>query len=175
MDWEELIIKDLLINKQIRAQSVRLIGESGEQLGIVSLREALEVAEEKGLDLVNISPNAQPPVCKVMNYGKYKYEQEKREKEAKSKQKVVELKTIRFGLNIGEHDVQYRAKQAREFLAKDNKVRANMRLYGRENAYTDKGMETLKQFASLISDCSVIEKEPYKEGKDINMILAPKK
>ena len=175
MDWEELIIKDLLINKQIRAQNVRLIGESGEQLGIVSLREALEVAEEKGLDLVNISPNAQPPVCKVMNYGKYKYEQEKREKEAKSKQKVVELKTIRFGLNIGEHDVQYRAKQAREFLAKGNKVRANMRLYGRENAYTDKGMETLKQFAGLVSDCSVIEKEPYKEGKDINMILAPKK
>lgn len=172
---EELIIKDLLINEQIRATTVRLVGENGEQLGIMSLNEAMKIAEEKDLDLVNISPNATPIVCKVMNYGKYKYEQEKREKEAKSKQKVVEVKTIRFGLNISEHDTEYRAKQAKEFLLKGNKVKANMRLSGRENAYADKGIETLQKFAEKMSDYAVIEKAPYKEGRYINMIIAPKK
>ena len=175
MEWEELIIKDLLINEQIRAESVRLVGENAEQLGIVSLKEAMRIAEEKDLDLVNISPNATPIVCKIMNYGKYKYEQEKREKEAKTKQKVVETKTIRFGLNIGEHDLDYRAKQAQEFLSKGNKVKANMMLRGRENAYADKGIETLNRFAERIGEFAIVEKAPFKEGKFINMILAPKK
>lgn len=164
-----------MINDQIRAQSVRLVGEEGEQLGIVSLAEAKQIARDKELDLVCISPNASPAVCKVMNYGKYKYAQEKKEKEAKSKQKVVELKTIRFGLNISEHDTAYRAKQALEFLSKGNKVKCNMRLSGRENAYADKGIETLKLFAEKLADNAVIEKAPYKEGRYINMIIAPKK
>lgn len=175
MEWEELIIKDLLINDQIRAQSVRLVGENGEQLGIMSLQEAKNIADQNDLDLVAISPNANPCVCKIMNYGKFKYAQEKKEKEAKSKQKVVEIKTIRFGLNISEHDTAYRAKQAQEFLSKGNKVKCNMRLSGRENAYADKGMETLKQFAEKMSEFAVIEKAPFKEGRFINMILAPKK
>ncbi len=170
------VIKELLINEQIRLNGeVRLVGEQGEQLGIVSILEAKKIAEEKSLDLALISPNAQPPVCKVMNYGKYRYELQKKEKEAKSKQKVVEVKTIRFGLNISEHDVEYRAKQAKEFLLKGNKVKANMRLSGRENAYADKGIETLKSFAEKMSEYCTVEVAPFKEGRYINMIIAPKK
>ena len=171
-----IVIKELLINEQIRFNGeVRLVGENGEQLGIVSVQEAKQIAEDKSLDLALISPNAEPPVCKVMNYGKYRYDLQKKEKEAKSKQKTVETKTIRFGLNIGSHDVEYRAKQAKEFLLKGNKVKANMRLSGRENAYADKGIETLKNFAELMSEWSVIEVAPFKEGRYINMIIAPKK
>ena len=170
------VIKELLINEQIRLNGeVRLVGEQGEQLGIVSILEAKKIAEEKSLDLALISPNAQPPVCKVMNYGKYRYELQKKEKEAKSKQKVVEVKTIRFGLNISEHDVEYRAKQSKEFLQKGNKVKANMRLSGRENAYADKGIETLKNFAEKMSEYCTVEVAPFKEGRYINMIIAPKK
>lgn len=170
------VIKELLINEQIRLSGeVRLVGENGEQLGIVNILEAKQIAEQKSLDLALISPSATPPVCKVMNYGKYRYDLQKKEKEAKSKQKVVETKTIRFGLNISEHDVEYRAKQAKEFLLKGNKVKANMRLSGRENAYADKGIETLKNFAEKMSEWSVIEVAPFKEGRYINMIIAPKK
>lgn len=151
------------------------MSEDGEQLGIVTLSEALKVADDKNLDLVCISPNATPMVCKTMNYGKFKFEQVKREKEARSKQKVVEVKTIRFGLNISVHDVEYRAKQAIEFLSKGYKVKANMRLSGRENVYADKGLQSLKSFSELIKDYCLVEKEPYKEGKFINMIIAPKK
>ena len=171
-----IIIKELLINEQIRLNGeIRLVGENGEQLGIVSLLEAKKMAEDKSLDLALISPSATPPVCKIMNYGKYRYDLQKREKEAKSKQKIVETKTIRFGLNISEHDVEYRAKQAREFLQKGNKVKANMRLSGRENAYADKGIETLKSFAEKMSEWSVVEVAPFKEGRYINMVIAPKK
>ena len=171
-----MIIKDLLTNDQIRINGdVRLVGENGEQLGIVSIFDAKQIASDKGLDLALISPNAEPPVCKVMNYGKYRYEQQKKEKEARSKQKVAEIKTIRFGLNISDHDVEYRAKQAREFIQKGDKVKANMRLSGRENAFADKGIETLKNFAEKMSDCAVIEVAPFKEGRFINMVIAPKK
>ena len=173
---EVLVIKELLTNDQIRINGdVRLVGENGEQLGIVNINEAKQIASDKGLDLALISPNATPAVCKVMNYGKYRYEQQKKEKEARSKQKTVETKTIRFGLNISEHDVEYRAKQAKEFLLKGDKVKANMRLSGRENAYADKGIETLKKFAEKMSDYAVIEVAPFKEGRYINMVIAPKK
>lgn len=176
VEMEDLLIKELLINDQIRfGGEVRLVGENGEQLGIVSILEAKKIATQKSLDLALISPNATPPVCKVMDYGKYRYEVQKKEKEARSKQKIVETKTIRFGLNIGEHDVEYRAKQAKEFLAKGNKVKANMRLSGRENAYAQKGIETLQHFADIMSEWSVIEVAPFKEGRYINMIIAPKK
>ena len=137
--------------------------------------EALKIAEERDLDLVEISPNANPKVCKIMNYGKYKYEQIKREKEAKQKQKVAEIKTIRVGLNISEHDITYRAKQVIEFLNDGNKVKLNMMLRGRQNAYSDQGIETLNSFAEKIGDNAVVEKAPFKEGRFINMILAPKK
>ena len=176
VEMEELIIKDLLINEQIRiAGEVRLVGENGEQLGVMDIESARKIADDSNLDLAVISPNAVPPVCKVMNYGKYRYEQQKKEKEAKNKQKVVETKTIRFGLNIGAHDVEYRAKQAKEFLLKGNKVKANMRLSGRENAFADKGIETLKNFAAIMEEFATVEVAPFKEGRFINMVLAPKK
>ncbi|MBQ0017169.1 MAG: translation initiation factor IF-3 [Clostridiales bacterium] len=163
------------MNEQIKASEVRLVGEDGEALGIMSLQEAKRLADEKDLDLVEISPNASPKVCKIMNYGKYKYEQVKREKEAKQKQKVAEIKTIRIGLNISEHDIDYRCKQALEFLKDGNKVKLNMMLRGRQNAYADNGIETLNGVAQKIGDDAVVEKAPFKEGRYINMILAPKK
>ena len=173
---EVTVIKDLLTNDQIRINGdVRLVGENGEQLGVMNIRDAKQIAMDRELDLALISPNATPPVCKVMNYGKYRYEQQKKEKEARSKQKIIETKTIRFGLNISEHDVEYRAKQAKEFLLKGDKVKANMRLSGRENAYADKGIETLKNFAEKMAEYAVIEVAPFKEGRYINMVIAPKK
>lgn len=171
---EDTTIKDLLINEQIKVAQIRLVGENNEALGIISLADAKKMAEEKDLDLALISPNAVPPVCKIMDYGKYKYEQLKREKEAKQKQKVAEIKTIRIGLNISDHDIDYRAKQAIEFLTDGNKVKANMMLKGRQNAYANKGFETLNSFAQKVGENAVVEKAPFKEGRYINMILAPK-
>lgn len=166
-----------MINEQILDKEVRLLSQSGEQLGIVSLDKALSLAEEQDLDLVKISPTANPPVCKIMDYGKYKFEQQKKEKESKfkQKQKEVELKTLRIGLNISDHDLTYRAKQANEFIKDGNKVKANMMLRGRQQAYVKNGIETLKKFADLVGEDAVIEKAPYQEGRFVNMILAPKK
>lgn len=139
--------------------------------------EALNMAKEQDLDLALISPNAVPPVCKILDYGKFKFEQAKKQKEAKfkAKQNASELKTIRIGLNISEHDLDYRAKNAREFIADGDKVKANMMLRGRQNAYAKDGVETLKHFAELVGDCAIIEKAPFQEGRFINMILAPNK
>ena len=155
-----------MINEQILDKEVRLLSQSGEQLGIVTLDKALSLAEEQDLDLVKISPTANPPVCKIMDYGKYKFEQQKKEKE---------LKTLRIGLNISDHDLTYRAKQANEFIKDGNKVKANMMLRGRQQAYVKNGIETLKKFADLVGEDAVIEKAPYQEGLFVNMILAPKK
>lgn len=166
-----------MINEQIIDKEVRLLSQSGEQLGIVSLQQALSLAEEQDLDLVKISPTANPPVCKIMDYGKYKFEQQKKEKESKfkQKQKEVELKTLRIGLNISDHDLTYRAKQANEFIKDGNKVKANMMLRGRQQAYVKNGIDTLKKFADLVGEDAVIEKAPFQEGRFVNMILAPKK
>lgn len=166
-----------MINEQILDKEVRLLSQSGEQLGIVTLDKALSLAEEQDLDLVKISPTANPPVCKIMDYGKYKFEQQKKEKESKfkQKQKEVELKTLRIGLNISDHDLTYRAKQANEFIKDGNKVKANMMLRGRQQAYVKNGIDTLKKFADLVGEDAVIEKAPYQEGRFVNMILAPKK
>ena len=174
---EGTAIKDLLINEQIHDAEVRLVGVNGEPLGIMSLVEANKLAQEADMDLVKISPNAIPPVCKIMDYGKFKFDQAKKAKEAKfkAKQSQVELKTIRIGLNISEHDMDYRAKNAIEFINDGNKVKANMMLKGRQNAYAKNGIETLRHFAELVGDVAVMEKEPYQEGKYINMILAPNK
>ena len=170
---EEKFIKELLINEQIRATEVRLVGENGEPLGIMSFDDAMNLASQKDLDLVEISPNASPKVCKIMNYGKFKYEQSKKEKEAKQKQKVAELKTIRIGLNISDHDMDYRAKQVAEFIKDGSKVKANMMLKGRQNAYEANGIKTLNDFAVKVGDIAVVEKAPFREGRFINMILAP--
>ena len=141
----------------------------------MSLEQAKQIAHDSDLDLVEISPNASPKVCKVMNYGKYRYEQVKREKEAKQKQKVAEMKTIRIGLNISDHDMDYRAKQVKEFIEDGCKVKLNMMLRGRQNAYEANGIQTLNDFAQKVGDTVVVEKAPFREGRFINMILAPKK
>lgn len=164
-----------MINEQIKANEVRLIGSQGEPLGIMPLEQAKQIAHDSDLDLVEISPNASPKVCKVMNYGKYRYEQVKREKEAKQKQKVAEMKTIRIGLNISDHDMDYRAKQVKEFIEDGCKVKLNMMLRGRQNAYEANGIQTLNDFAQKVGDTVVVEKAPFREGRFINMILAPKK
>lgn len=163
-----------MINEQIKATEVRLVGEHGEPLGIMSLDSAKALAQDSDLDLVEISPNASPKVCKIMNYGKFKYEQIKKQKEAKQKQKVAETKTIRIGLNISDHDMIYRAKQVAEFIASGSKVRANMMLKGRQNIYEANGIETLNNFAKMVGDDAVVEKPPFREGRFINMVLAPK-
>lgn len=143
-------------------------------IGIISRDEALEKAEEANLDLVLISPNAEPPVAKIMDFGKYRYELQKREKEAKKKQKVTEVKEVRLSTFIEEHDIQVKAKTAGKFLQEGNKVKVSLRLRGRERDYANKAMEVMEKFAEGISDIATIEKKPSFEGRGLMMVLAPK-
>lgn len=168
------IKQELPINGQIRAKEVQLISDNGEKLGIVQINKALELAEEKKLDLVLVSPNSEIPVCKIMNYGKYKFEQAKKEKEAKKKQKVQETKELRITPNIEEHDFGFKAKNARKFLEDGNKVKITVRFRGREVNNTKMGEEVLNQFISNLEDISVVEKKPKLEGKNMFIILAKK-
>lgn len=163
-----------MVNEQIRDREVRLISETGEQLGIVSSREAKEIAAEKNLDLVKISPNAKPPVCKIMNYGKHKFEQSKRQKEARKKQKVISVKEVRLSPNIEEHDVQTKMKNANKFLSKGDRVKVSVRFRGRELAHTDVGRKILLKFADGLKEVSDMEKPPKMEGRFMVMFLAPK-
>lgn len=140
----------------------------------MSRDEALKLAEQANLDLVKIAPKANPPVCKILDYGKYKYEMQKREKEAKKKQKTTQLKEVRLSVFIEEHDIQVKAKTASKFLKDGDKVKVNIRFRGREMAYTNKGIEVMQQFADAVSEFGVIEKAPKKEGRNLNMVLAPK-
>lgn len=173
--WRCFIIKqDLPINEQIRASKVQLIDENGEKKGIVSLNEALDLAYNKKLDLVMVSPNPENPVCKIMNYGKYKFEQSKREKEARKKQKTFELKEIRITPNIEQHDFEFKAKNARKFLEDGNKVKITLKFRGRELNYVKQGEEVLQKFIEDLSDISVPEKKPILEGKNMFIILAKK-
>ena len=173
--WRCFIIKqDLPINEQIRASKVQLIDENGEKKGVVSLSEALDMAFEKKLDLVMVSPNPEMPVCKVMNYGKYKFEQSKREKEARKKQKSFEVKEIRITPNIDTHDFEFKAKNARKFLEDGNKVKITLKFRGREMNYIKLGEEVLQKFIDDLSDISVPEKKPLLEGKNMFIILAKK-
>ena len=168
------IKQELPINGQIRAKEVQLISETGEKLGMVPLSRALDLAGEKKLDLVLVSPNSQIPVCKIMNYGKYKFEQAKKEKEAKKKQKVLEVKEIRVTPNIEEHDFGFKAKNARKFLEDGNKVKITVRFRGRELNNVKMGEDVLNQFISELEDISVVEKKPKLEGKNMFIILAKK-
>ena len=168
------IKQELPINGQIRARDVQLISDNGEKLGIVPLSRALELAEEKKLDLVLVSPNSEIPVCKIMNYGKYKFEQSKKEKEAKKKQKVQETKELRITPNIEEHDFGFKAKNARKFLEDGNKVKITVRFRGRELNNTKMGEDVLNQFIANLEDISVVEKKPKLEGKNMFIILAKK-
>ena len=168
------IKQELPINEQIRAREVQLIDDLGNKRGTVPFREALDIAFEKKLDLVLVAPNAEPPVCKIMNYGKYKFEQSKKEKEARKKQKIVDLKEIRITPNIEQHDFEFKAKNARKFLEDGNKVKITVRFRGREVNYAKLGEENLKQFIENLSDISVVEKKPFLEGRNMFIILAKK-
>ena len=168
------IKQELPINGQIRAKEVQLISETGEKLGMVPLARALDLAGEKKLDLVLVSPNSQIPVCKIMNYGKYKFEQSKKEKEAKKKQKVQETKELRITPNIEEHDFGFKSKNARKFLEDGNKVKITVRFRGRELNNVKMGEDVLNQFISELEDISVVEKKPKLEGKNMFIILAKK-
>ena len=168
------IKQELPINGQIRAREVQLIGDEGEKLGVVSLKEALEVAGEKKLDLVLVAPNAKPPVCKIMNYGKYKFEQAKKEKEAKKKQKSFEIKEIRVTPNIEEHDFSFKSKNAKKFIQEGNKVKITVRFRGREVNNSKAGEVVLKKFIENLSEVASVEKAPKLEGRNMFTILAKK-
>ena len=168
------IKQELPINRQIRAKEVQLIGENGEKLGVMSLNEALEKAEDKNLDLVLVAPNANPVVCKIMNYGKYKFEQAKKEKEAKKKQRVLEVKEIRVTPNIEEHDFGFKLKNAKKFLADGNKVRITVRFRGREINNSKAGEVVLNKFIEGLEDVATVEKKPKLEGRNMFIILAKK-
>ena len=167
-------IKENKINEEIRDKELRVIDEDGTMLGIMSREEALAIAEERKLDLVNISPNAVPPVCKILDYGKYRYEAQKREKEAKKKQRTIEVKEIRLGTFIEEHDLQTKANTACKFLRDGDKVKASLRFRGRELGHTQLGREVMDKFAELCSEVSTVEKKPVMEGRTMSMVLAPK-
>lgn len=169
------IKKESLINEQIREKEVRLISDTGEQLGVLNTREALKMAEEKELDLVMIAANSTPPVCKIMDYGKYLYEQTKKVKEAKKKQKVINVKEIRLSPTIEKHDIEIKANRTRKFLQAENKVKVTVRFRGREADYSYKGKKILDQFVSEIEDVCVIEKPAKLEGRNMILILAPKR
>ena len=162
------------MNEQIRAKEVQVIDENGEKLGKQSLNEALDMAFEKKLDLVLVAPNAEPPVCKIMNYGKYKFEQAKKEKEARKKQKVLETKEIRVTPNIEQHDFEFKSKNARKFLEDGNKVKITVKFRGRELNYVKLGEEALNKFVEDLSDIASLEKKPLLEGKNMFIILAKK-
>ena len=168
------IKQELPINGQIKAKEVQLISDDGEKLGMLPIARALEIAEEKKLDLVLVSPNAQVPVCKIMNYGKYKFEQAKKEKEAKKKQKIQETKELRITPNIEEHDFGFKAKNAKKFIEDGNKVKITVRFRGRELNNVKMGENVLNDFAKELEDVSVVEKAPKLEGKNMFIILAKK-
>ena len=164
-----------MINEQIRDKEVRLISADGKQLGIMSSRDAMKLAQEAELDLVKIAPGAKPPVCKIIDYGKYKYEQTRKEKEAKKKQKVVELKEIRLSPNIDLNDLNTKMNAAKKFLSKGDKVKITLRFRGREMAHMNASKHILDDFAESLSDTAVVEKAPKVEGRSISMVLAEKK
>ena len=164
-----------MINEQIRDREVRLIGPDGEQIGVVSSREAQKIADEAGLDLVKIAPNAKPPVCKVIDYGKYRYDLARKEKDAKKKQKTVELKEIRLSPNIDTNDLNTKMNAAKKVLAKGNKVKITLRFRGREMAHMNSSKHILDDLAEQLSDIAVVEKAPKIEGRSIGMVLAEKR
>ena len=176
MLWMEgKTISELMINEQIRDKEVRVIGEDGQQLGIMSSKEAQALADEAGLDLIKIAPTAKPPVCKIADYGKFRYEQARREKEAKKKQKVIEVKEIRLSPNIDTNDLNTKSNNARKFLSKGDKVKVSLRFRGREMAHMNSSKHILDDFAESLSDIAVIDKAPKVEGRSMTMYLTEKR
>ena len=164
-----------MINEQIRDKEVRLISADGEQLGIMSSRDAMKLAQEAELDLVKIAPTAKPPVCKIIDYGKYRYELARKEKEARKKQKVVEIKEIRLSPNIDSNDLNTKMNAAKKFLSKGDKVKITLRFRGREMAHMNASKHILDDFAASLGEIAVVEKAPKVEGRSISMVLAEKK
>jgi translation initiation factor IF-3 len=167
--------KETLLNEQIRASEVRCISDDGEQFGIISSKEALSIAQDKGLDLVLISPDAKPPVCKIMDYGKFKYQQEKKKKEAKKKQVKIEVKEIKLSVKIADNDINYKVKHAREFLEAGKHVKFRVFLRGREMAHPEAAKEVLLRVWPMVEDLGVMDKEPKFEGRYYNMYVVPKR
>ncbi|RKQ29922.1 translation initiation factor IF-3 [Oceanobacillus halophilus] len=161
------------VNEKIRAREVRLIDSNGDQLGVKSRQEALEIAQTRNLDLVLVAPNAKPPVCRIMDYGKYRYEQQKKEKEARKKQKVINVKEVRFTPGIGDHDFETKLKNARKFLEKGDKLKASVRFRGRAITHKELGQEVLNRLAEELKDIATVESRPKMEGRNMFMMLAP--
>lgn len=168
------INKENQINEEIRDREVRVIDSDGTQLGILKIEEALQMSIDKKLDLVNIAPQANPPVCKIMDYGKYKYDLQKKEKDARKKQKIVEIKEIRLSTFIEEHDLKVKANNASKFLKEGDKVKVSLRFRGRERDHVDVGQKVMARFADAITETGSIERIPVLEGRSLIMILAPK-
>lgn len=166
--------QELQINEQIRDKELRVIDSDGTQLGIMPLRRAMELAEQKNLDLVKIAPQANPPVCKIIDYGKFRFEQAKREKEARKNQRVVEIKEVRLSLNIDTHDFETKKNHALRFISEGNKVKASIRFRGREMGHPELGLEIMRRFADAMSEVVNVEKPAKLEGRTMLMFLAPK-
>ena len=166
--------KDLLINEEIREKEIRVVDEDGSQLGIMTTKEALSLTIQKGLDLVDIAPQATPNVCRIMDYGKYRYEQAKREKEARKNQKTVEVKEVRMSMNIDTHDFQTKVNQANKFLKSGDKVKVSVRFRGREMAHTDFGKELLDRFKDACAELGTVDKPAKMEGRSLAMFILPK-
>ena len=171
---EPIAVQELLINEEIPDKEVRLIGSDGEQLGIVKIDHALRIAEEQELDLVRIAPNANPPVCKIMDYGKARFEQLKREKEQRKNQTTIETKEIRLSSTIDTHDMEVKAKAAIKFLQAGNKVKASIRFRGRQISHGDVGLDVMTAFYEMVQDYAVMDRSAKQEGRNMTMILSPK-
>jgi len=169
-----IINKDLRINEEIRVREIRLVSSDGQQLGVVPIKEGLRIAVEQGFDLVEVAAQAKPPVCRIMDYGKYKYEQSKRDREARKKQKVIEIKEIKLRPKIEDHDFQVKVKNAQRFLADGDKVKVTMMFRGREISHSDLGRSLSLKFFKLLEDQAIMEKEPKIEGRNMIMVLASK-
>ena len=170
-----LEIKELQINEEIREREVRLVDDEGNQLGVVATNQAIDLAISKRLDLVKVAPNAKPPVCRLMDYGKYRYDMEKKEKEARKKQKVINIKELRLTPNIEDHDLNTKANRAIDFVKNGDRVKVAVRFRGREMGHTDLGREVLDKFVDLISEYGVVDKKPKMEGRNLVMFLSEKK
>ncbi|MBE2985376.1 translation initiation factor IF-3 [Campylobacter sp. RM9344] len=167
--------QEVLLNEDIRAREVRCVGDDGTAYGVISRDEALKIAEKQGLDLVLIAPDAKPPVCKIMDYGKFRYQQEKRQKEAKKKQKVIEVKEIKLSVKIAQNDINYKVKHALEFLEDGKHVKFRVFLKGREMSTPEAGVIMLNKVWELVKDVADRDKEPLLEGRYVNMLVTPKK
>lgn len=175
MTWRWTVIsKDHMINDEIRAKEVRLVGAEGEQIGITPIREALQMAIDLNLDLVNVAPQAKPPVCRIMDYGKFRYEQQKKEKEARKNQKIVDIKEVWFRSNIEEHDYQTKLRNVIKFLKEGDKVKCSVRYRGREIAHASIGQKILERVKVEVAELCTVERQPKLEGRSMIMILAPK-